>query len=239
MKRQNIVKSALLLLALSALIYLLQILIFRDFRNMAFYALQDWAFLPVQVVLVTIVAGDIISRWERENRIEKTRMFTGTFFGDLGCGLLAEISPAVTAPSDLASMLNISSSWRSADFEKAAAGLRTAEIRVSCGPERLVRLRDLLSGSKTPMLIIASNPVLLEHERFTDMLWAIFHLADELELRSDLMNLTPGDAAHINSDVERVLGALLVNWIRHLDYLRTQYPYLFLLEVGRNPFSKN
>lgn len=88
------------------------------------------------------------------------------------------------------------------------------------------------------LLVIASNPSLLEHESFTDLLWAIFHLTDELSYRTNLQDLSAGDLMHLNADTERVLKELLLNWLCHMEFLQKEYPYLYQLEVHRNPFAE-
>ena len=43
------------------------------------------------------------------------------------------------------------------------------------------------------MLRLLENPNLLEQEAFTEQLWAVFHLADELQYRIDLPHLSNSD----------------------------------------------
>ena len=49
----------------------------------------------------------------------------------------------------------------------------------------------------------------MEHERFTDLLWAVLHLEEELEARTSLADLSPADEAHLEVDVRRAYNALL------------------------------
>lgn len=236
MKKRTSLRAILVLIFLSAGIYTLQIVLFHDVKDTAFYLLQDFAFLPVQVALVTVIAGQIVSARERETRIEKTRMLMGSFFSDVGAQLLAEMRPEVTGCTVLAPLLQVDDRWEKRDFEKAAGALRALPFSVSCRPETFARLKALLNESRMPLLVISSNPVLLEHEDFTDMLWAIFHLTDEFAARTDFALLPAADAAHLNADAQRVLSTVLVNWLRHMAYLKAEYPYLYLLEAHRNPF---
>jgi len=235
MKKASATRVIALLAALSAAVYVAQILLFRDPRDTFFYLMQDFAFLPVQVALVTVIAGKIIQDRERDRQIEKTRMLSGSFFSSVGIALLREIQPCVNVPSP-APLLQFGSDWNSSDFARAAAAVRDLKPAVSCGCETLVRLREILQNEKMPLLIISSNPVLLEHENFTDMLWSIFHLMDELQARPELSSLSEADSAHLNADVQRVLSAVLTNWVQHMAYLKAEYPYLFRLEAQRNPF---
>ena len=57
------------------------------------------------------------------------------------------------------------------------------------------------------MLRLLENPNLMEHERFTDLLWAVLHVEEELEARTSLADLWPADEAHLELDVRRAYNA--------------------------------
>lgn len=236
MKKQSANTVIVLLALLSAAIYAVQFALFHDLRDTAFYMLQDWAFLPIQVALVTIIAGRIVNQREKESRVEKTRMLASSFYSELGSDLLEKLKPLAKDPAALAPLLRIQDSWTTRDFLRAASAVKALEPPVRCTPETLAELRTLLTEKRASLLVIASNPALLEHESFTDMLWAVFHLSDELTLRGDLTALSPADLAHLDSDAQRVLTQTLANWLCHMEHLHAEYPYLFQLELYRNPF---
>ena len=83
------------------------------------------------------------------------------------------------------------------------------------------------------------NQSLLEHEQFSDLLWATTHVAEELEARADLSALTRPDAAHLAGDVKRAYLLLGEVWIEYLQHLQANYPYLFSLAVRTNPLDPN
>ncbi len=87
------------------------------------------------------------------------------------------------------------------------------------------------------MLNLLENSTLLDHDNFTEMLLALFHLAEELESRNDLSNLTLNDALHIKKDVIRAYSRLLSEWIIYAKYLMEDYPFLYALLVRKNPFD--
>ena len=80
---------------------------------------------------------------------------------------------------------------------------------------------------------------MLEHELFSDLLWAVFHLDEELEARASLVNIPQSDLAHIAVDIQRVCGYLAAEWIAHVEHLKLQYPFLFSLVVRTNPFQEH
>ncbi|NCB29647.1 MAG: hypothetical protein EOM63_07790 [Clostridia bacterium] len=237
MKKHTTALVIVLLFAVSAIIYSVQITVFHDQRDTLFYFLQDWAFLPVQIAVVTIVVGKIIGAREKRERLSKIKMLASSFFCDLGTDLLHEMLGCVNNVDTIAPSLCVHNDWKSRDFAGAADTLRTAALNVQCTADDLARMRSLLLEKRLSMLVIASNPVLLEHEDFTDMLWAIFHLTDELTARTAFESLPQSEAEHLNTDVKRALLAILVNWMRHMEHIRAEYPYLFALAVRQNPLG--
>ncbi len=89
------------------------------------------------------------------------------------------------------------------------------------------------------MLILLENPNLLEHDDFTDLLWAVFHLTEELLKRDNLENLTAADYEHLSLDIERAYSRLVKEWLHYMQHLLENYPYLFSLAIRTNPFDKD
>ena len=78
----------------------------------------------------------------------------------------------------------------------------------------------------------------MEHESFTDMLWAVFHLEEELRARKELKGLPDEDLRHLAGDVRRVYGRLARQWLEYMKHLKVSYPYLFSLALRTNPFNR-
>lgn len=87
------------------------------------------------------------------------------------------------------------------------------------------------------MLTLMENPNLLEHAAFTDLLWAVFHLIEELQARQSLERLPESDLDHLSGDLKRVVNHLLTEWLSYMWHLRTEYPYLYSLAVRMNPMN--
>ncbi len=98
------------------------------------------------------------------------------------------------------------------------------------GIERVRARREILTA-------LMANPAVLEHEGFSDLLIAIFHVAEELAARQDLGALPADDAAHLALDVERVYPMLVAEWLTYLRHLQEDYPHLFSLAARTNPFD--
>ncbi|MGL6293901.1 MAG: hypothetical protein ACRC2P_11290 [Eubacterium aggregans] len=98
----------------------------------------------------------------------------------------------------------------------------------------MMRLKAYFEEKNMSMLVIISNPALLEHKEFTDMFWAMFHLKDELKARDGFENLSEMGQYHLREDVELAMRGVLINWVRHI---KKEYPYLFLLEISQEPLA--
>jgi len=225
------------LFAMSAVIYLIQYVLFHDLKDTGFYMLQDWAFLPVQIAIVTIVVGMIVNGREKSERLSRTRTLASAFFRDFGTDLIVLMIGHAERSECLESLAAIDQNWAEKDFVQASAALKKADIKTNCTAEGFIEMREPLMARKADLQAIASNPALLEHEDFTDMLWAIFHMMDELTLRGELSDLSAGDIAHLNSDLERALRGLLVNWVCHIAHIKSEYPYLYVIEAKKNPVA--
>ena len=87
------------------------------------------------------------------------------------------------------------------------------------------------------LLGLLENQNLLEHEQFTDLLWATFHLLEELMYRNDFSHLSKSDLDHLAGDIDRVYALLICQWIMYMQHLKNNYPYLFSLAMRTNPFD--
>ncbi len=89
------------------------------------------------------------------------------------------------------------------------------------------------------LLSLLEKTILLEHEHFTDLLWAVFHLTEELLARDTFCDLPRADHNHLSGDVKRAYHNLIVQWVLYMEHLHNAYPYLFSLAVRTNPFCLN
>ena len=102
---------------------------------------------------------------------------------------------------------------------------------------QLQELRDFLLDRRMFILGLLQNPNLLEHDRFTDLLWAVSHLTEELEARKSIAALPATDVEHIKGDMARAYGILTREWLAYMEHLKTNYPYMYSLAVRMNPYK--
>jgi hypothetical protein len=100
-------------------------------------------------------------------------------------------------------------------------------------------LRRFLIDNRKFQLRLVENPVLLEHEHFSELLRSVYHVTEELIARIELKNMPYEDEAHIKTDIERAYRLLIKEWFFYIIHLRNEYPYLFSFSTRMNPFNPN
>ncbi|MCK4928728.1 MAG: hypothetical protein KAR76_03235 [Methanosarcinales archaeon] len=225
------------LVILSALWYFAHYLIFHDVHHIFIYLIGDIAFVPIEVLLVTLIIHQLLDRKEKHNRLEKLNMVIGAFFSEVGTRLLTRFSDHDPDLDKIKEGLIVTGDWSDKDFSSADKHLRNYEFSVDMSQIDLVELRDFLVGKRDFMVRLLENPILLEHESFTELLRAVFHLTEELASREDVNQLPDTDIEHLAGDIKRAYTLLVNSWLDYMEHLQGNYPYLFSLAMRTNPFD--
>jgi hypothetical protein len=231
-------KLGILLIVISAAIYTIKFLFLGDPENTYYYLFNALGFLPINVLLVTLVLNSLLSVRAKRDRLEKLNMVIGTFFSEVGTGLLTIFSNHDPEIGSVCTGLVITGEWGEDDFNRISARLKQHPCGIEIDQADLEALRDFLASKRDFLLRLLENPVLLEHESFTELLRAVFHLAEELERRNGLADLPAPDREHLAGDIRRVYGLLMIRWVEYMRYLKNNYPYLFSLAMRTNPFDE-
>lgn len=240
MKRINWqVLLGLSLIALSAILYFAHYLIFRDAHHIFVFLLSDIAFVPFEVLLVTLIIHRLLTYREKRATINKLNMVIGAFFSEVGNNLLKDFAGYDTSFEKIRTKLIFNNAWSQKDFTQAIRLSRDYNYKVDSTKGNLADLRSFLVQKRNFLLRLLENPLLLEHESFTELLWAVFHLTEELEKRTDFSKLPETDYAHLSGDISRAYSLLVSQWLAYMKHLKTDYPYLFSLAVRTNPFDPN
>jgi hypothetical protein len=230
---------ALILVLLSAIFYFIHYLIFRDLRHIFLYLIGDIAFLFIYVLIVMLVLQRLLVYREKQSIRKKLNMVIGTFFSEVGTELLKKLSRFDPLSADIGRQLVITKDWSDKDFMKIAGSIHRRQSDIDSKKESLDDAKNFLVSKRPFLLTLLENPNLLEHESFTDLLWAVFHLTDELAHRTDLRKLPDSDYEHLSGDIKRAYHQLLVQWLDYMKHLKHDYPYLFSLAMRTNPFDAN
>jgi hypothetical protein len=239
MRRSRTSQLVTALLAVSVLLYAALFVLFRDrVADITFYTLLDIAFIPISALIVTLVINRLLEQREKEALLNKLNMVVGAFFSEVGTELIDRLVAFDGDVDTVRPHLTFTNAWGTSQFESARHAVTGHEAGVCIDAGDLDGLKRFLVGQRAFMLRLLENQTLLEHETFTDMLWAVFHLTEELAARADLTAMPPADHRHVELDMARAYGRLLGEWLRYVEHLKTQYPYLYSFAVRTNPFDE-
>ncbi len=238
--RRSEIALLALLLAAGAVLYALRWALFPTaplHNEMWRFLLGDIAFLFLQVAIVTLVIDRLLRNRERQAMKRKLNMVIGAFFSEIGTALLGRVAVTDQALDEVRRDLIPKQGWSAADYAAAMAALDAHHARIDISACDLHELKGLLETEKHFVLGLLGNQALLEHEEFSELLWAVTHLAEELAVRESLDDLPTPDRIHITGDVKRVYTLLVHEWLEYVRHLQLQYPYLFSLAVRTNPLD--
>jgi hypothetical protein len=225
------------LISLSALLYLTHYLLFRDAHHIAIYLVGDLAFLPIEVLLVTIIIHRLLTVREKRMMLEKLNMVIGAFFSEVGTQLLKLFCSFDPQADEFAQTLIVRKEWTEKDFSGVCARIKNHRYDIDLTRGGMEGLKQFLIERRQFLLGLLENPNLLEHESFTNLLRAVFHLTEEMAYRRDMGDLRRADREHLAGDMKRAYALLVSEWLAYMEHLMVSYPYLFSLAMRTNPFD--
>lgn len=229
---------SLTLLSASAIAYTIHYFIFKDAHHIFIYLVGDLGFLFLDVLLVILLLERLLNRRDKKALLSKLNIVIGIFFSEVGLGLLKRFNVFVENWQELEKDCEISPEWDKKDFKRAIEAVHEFPFAIDIRVEYLLELREHLIAKRPCLMRILENPNLFEHEQFTDLLWAIFHLTEELSFRGDeLDNLPETDYKHLSGDLKRAYSQLTEQWLLYTLHLKENYPFLFSLAARINPMN--
>jgi hypothetical protein len=225
------------LVVMSAFVYFIHYLIFHDVHHILIYLIGDIAFVFIEVLLVTLIIHRLLGEREKRSMLEKMNMVIGTFFSEVGTYLLREFSRFDPQCGELRTHLSATKDFSEREFAVVSKRVRARDCIIESSREDLQTLKTFLIGKREFLLRLLANPNLLEHDTFTNLLWAVFHLTDELAHRENMSAIPDSDYTHLAGDVKRAYVLLISEWLDYMKYLKANYPYLFSLAMRTNPFD--
>lgn len=180
----------------------------------------------------------ILEKREMESRMKKLNMIIGVFFSEVGLELLSRFARYDPNFDSFGRSLIITETWKDADFIAASKESVKHDFSVDVSHVNFLELKEFLTSKRDFLLRLLENPVLMEHQPFTDLLRAVFHLTEELAYRNCLEDIPITDANHLAGDIKRSYHLIVAEWIIYLKHLKNNYPFLFSLAVRTNPFNR-
>ena len=121
--------------------------------------------------------------------------------------------------------------WSDNEFRSVVKSMKSYDYRVDIEKIDLQELARFMRSKRDFLLRLLENPNLLEHETFTELLRAVFHMTEEFECRNELSCLPATDMKHLEGDIKRVYVQITLEWLYYMRYLKNNYPYLFSLAM--------
>lgn len=228
---------ALGLISTSALIYSLHFLVFGDLNFITRGWLASLAFVPIQGLVVTLIIAELMVIMSRGARIQKMNMVIGVFFSELGTEFLRALYINDPEAMTLRETFESAGDLNSKEVLSLLKKLDDYPFRVNVDRSGLDDLRQTLTARRAFMVRLLENPSLLENEKFSNLLWAIFHLTEELDARSDLSQVPDSDFEHLKGDISRSYGHLFREWLAYMRHLHDNYPFLYSFAMRTSPIE--
>lgn len=225
------------LLSLSTVVYFIHFLIFRDIHHIFIYLIGDIGFVFFEVLIVTLLIHQLLSYRDKKSMLKKLNMVIGAFFSEVGTELIKLCYAFDDEKEKNRGFLLVDKDWSRKKFKKSEIHFLNLDSSINLKNGDMEELKNFLVSKRNFLLTLLENPNLLEHESFTDLLWAVFHLTEELVKRQSINNLPTTDLEHLANDVKRAYASLVRQWIFYMEHLKKDYPYLFSLAVRTNPFN--
>jgi hypothetical protein len=212
-------------------------LIFKDAHHIFIYLIGDIAFVFIEVLMVTLIIHRVLEDREKKARQKHMNMVVGAFFSEVGIKLLGLLTKWDPQIEKIQKELVVKGDTAEQKFGRVCKCLRKHDFTIDQEKPDWETLKAFLIARRSYLLRLLENPNLLEHESFTDLLWAVFHMAEEFEARKDFDSLPAEDIEHLHGDMKRVYGQLALQWLKYMEHLIGSYPYLFSLSMRTNPFD--
>lgn len=243
MKKPSLFRDNIKLIALfflcSIVFLVAQLLIFKRTSDTFFYIFQDMIFLPINAIIVSFILGNMIRENEKKERKSKIGILINEFYAESGEDIIIYLNKFVVDLNEVANCIDIKTDWSFADFTKVSNKVSSLNVKFSITEEELDSLYIKLLSKKLNILRLFENQSILEHDQFTEMLWAVYHLLEELRNRNNMQDLSEKDIEHIKVDMKKAYIVLVKEWVIYMQNLKSSYPYLFSLSVRKAIFAKN
>ncbi len=188
--------------------------------------------------VIAEVTEMMLAKREEESRMQKLNMVIGVFFSEVGIELMRIFSRYDPEFDSIRPGLIVTANWTEKDFQKAIRDAGTHDYGAKIEHVDFPVLKAFLMQRRDFLVRLLENPVLLEHQSFTDLLRAVFHLTEELAYRQDFENIPWADSNHLAGDIKRAYHYIVGEWLVYMQFLKSNYPFLYSLALRTNPFNK-
>ncbi len=162
------------LLWVSAMFYGIHYLLFRDVNYMLRLFFAQLGFLPINVLLVTIIINQLLSAHAKRAKLAKLNMVVGAFFSEVGQDLLKSISTFAAGPDHFQSLIKTIDQWPDQAFAASHKSLPGYNFALSFGEVQLDYLRTFLIAKRDFLLRLLETPICWNTTLFPTCCWRSF-----------------------------------------------------------------
>ncbi len=234
--RTNFIIGAILL-ACSLTIYGLKTYYLGDLGGTTKFLFNAMGVLPLNLLLMTFIFNKLLTVHNKREKKQKRDMLVGVFFSECGNSLLRMMANLDQSRGQLNECTGKPEHWDGKGQEKIYELFSAYKPNFKAEREDLAHIRTALNKEHKYLLTLIDHPALVGHGKFSDLVWALFHLEDELNHRSDFNALPDSDIDHLSGDIARVYNHILSQWVDYIVYLKGNYPYLYSLAIRTSPFK--
>ncbi len=191
------------------------------------------------LTIITNLTQMLIQRGQNRLRRRRLNMMIGVFFTEVGNHLLHMFTSFDPNVGDIRGECTLEQNCSEMDFVELRKLLRSYKYPIDPTMMDLESVIGLLMEKGDFLIRQVENSDMIEHESYTELLWEIIHIRDELISRVDIANLPESDLEHLSNDIRRAYADLVKQWLGYMQHLRRSYPYLFSLALRTNPFKEH
>lgn len=226
----------LLLLCASALLYAIHYLIFRDLHHLAIFGLHELAFVPLEVILVTLGLDQLVEKTHREEARSKVSIIETLYFNESGGTMLRYLTSFDPDAARLRELLQVTEDWRSSDFRQAIRQLKSYPFLLDLDRIDFFGLHYHLSQRHEYYRSMLENPALTQSEAFTEMIMKIYLLWEELDGRTNLYQLPEKDRSYLAELLHEIYRELTEYWLDNVYNHSIHNRFRLHRAVESNPF---
>ena len=137
-------KLGITLILLSIAVYAIKFLVLGDSENSYFYVFNALGFLPLSVLLVTLILNQLLIMRSKKEKMEKLNIVIGTFFSEVGTKLLLHFSDSDPDLEKIRRSLIVSNGWSEEDFNRVRRELRQYAYTVDIKKVDFMTMKEFL-----------------------------------------------------------------------------------------------
>lgn len=230
---------AIVLVIVSLILFYIQSRLFNDSSYIVSLIFANIAFIPLNTFFTAFIIENLIEKRNTYHKMEKLIMIKGVFFSEFGSELLEKLIKYDSDSNYISLEAHVNKNWGTKEFKEFNRVIDSHKFESNINRIQLLEISELINKNKDFLLSIITNPVLMEHEIFSDMTVALFHLKEELQDIYINTNYLCCDDAHLRDDIKNLYRLMTKNWAAYMKHLKDAYPALFVKAMIHNPFNTN